>query len=176
MKLPEEAPERPKQRKEGKPIPVKRMVSVEQKGFIKLTSIIGQLAFIHDDLGQRIANMPRGRFRYTGALKNLILLNNDLTRSMPEHQRDAMSRQLQSVKIVIGVDASLPRNYDSAFGRWLSFEQLDVVTTAIRECCRMCTISDPQEQKQCMFCRLLEALPTDKPDEDATGCGYFSMW
>ncbi len=78
--------------------------------------------------------------------------------------------------MTVGITAQQPRNRDSNFGRWLSFNDLDVVADAIRECCRVCVIEDPQQQKQCPYCKLLEKLPTDKPDEHATGCGYFAIW
>lgn len=155
---------------------VKRMVSAEQKEFINLLGIVAQLAFVEDGLGRRISSIPRGKWRYKGAMSNLARLVNDLTHSIPKDQQAHFRRQLPAIRMVVGVKAQLPRDYDSTYGRWLSFTELDVVATAIRECCRTCTISDPQEQKQCKFCKLLDALPTDKPDENSRGCGYFTIW
>lgn len=155
---------------------VKRMVAIEQKGYINLLGILSQAVYLEDELGQRIGQLPKGKFRLKGALSNLVRLSNDLTLSMPPEQREHFRKQLPAIKMIVGTSAQLPRNYDSAYGRWLSFEDLDVVASAIRECCRVCAISDPQEQKQCMYCKLLDVLPTDKPDESATGCGYFTIW
>lgn len=157
-------------------MPEKRMVSSEQKQLINLFGCISQLAFLDDGIGQRMKSIPRAMFRYKGAMSNLVRLSNDLTLSMPAEQRMHIRRQLPSIRMIVGTTAQLPRNYDSTYGRWLSFEQLDVVASAIRECCLACTIDDPQQQKQCPYCKLLDVLPTDKPDESATGCGYFSIW
>lgn len=165
-----------KTQKPEKTIPVRRMVSAEQKEMLNLLGIISQMAFLEDGIGQRISEMPKGKFRLKGALSNLVHLANDLTRSMPKEQRDHIKMQLPAIKMIIGPKSQLPRNYDSTYGRWLSFEQLDVVASAIRECCRTCSINDPQEQKQCAYCKLMDVLPVDKPDENARGCGYFTIW
>ena len=155
---------------------VKRMVSAEQKEFINLLGVLSQLVFVQDGLERRMRTIPRAWWRYKGALANLARLANDLTRSMPKKQQDHFKRQLPAIKMIVGVRSQLPRNYDSAHGRWLSFEDLNVVATAIRNCCLTCSINDPQEQKQCPYCKLLEVLPTDKPDESSNGCGYFTIW
>ncbi len=155
---------------------LKRMNSQEQKGMINLLGILSQMAFLEDDIGRRIARIPRGKFRLKGALSNLVRLANDLTVSMPPEQREHMRRQLPAIKMIVGTTAQLPRNYGSTYGRWLSFEELDTVAEAIRECCRVCEIDDPQQQKQCPYCKLLNNLPADKPDEAARGCGYFAIW
>lgn len=154
----------------------KRMVSAEQKEFINLLGALSQLVFVEDGLGKRIADIPRAKWRYKGALSQLARLSNDLTRSMPREQRDHFTRQLPHIRMIVGIKAQIPRDPDAEHGRFLSFKELDVVATAIRECCRTCAIEDPQQQKQCHFCKLLEVLPTDKPDESSNGCGYFSIW
>ena len=155
---------------------VKRMVSVEQKEFINMIGAMSQLAFAEDSLGKRMKTIPRAWWRYRGVLCNLGRLVNDLTRSMPKEQQDHIRKQMPAIKMIVGVDYQLPRYYDSTYGRWLSFEDLNVVATAIRNCCLTCSINDPQEQKQCPYCKLLEVLPTDKPDESSNGCGYFTIW
>lgn len=154
----------------------RRMDAGEQKEFINLMGIISQMAHLEDGIGRRIAAIPRGRFRLRGAMSSLVRLANDLTRSMPGEQREHMRRQLPAIRMIVGTTAQLPRSCDSTYGRWLSFKELDAVASAIRECCRTCAISDPARQRQCMYCRLLDSLPTDKPDEFATGCGYFTIW
>lgn len=159
-----------------KPIEQKRMAYAEQKEFINLLGIISQMAFLDDGLGQRIEKIPRAKWRLKGALNQLVRLSNDLTLSMPPEQREHFQKQLPAIKMIVGTTAQLPRNYDSTYGRWLSFEQFDVVAMAIRECCRTCMIDDPQQQKQCPYCKLLDVLPTDKPDEHSRGCGYFAIW
>ena len=153
----------------------KRMVSAEQHEFINMLGSLSQLA-LTDSIEKRIREMPNGMFRYKGAMTNLTKLINDLTLSMPEDQMLHIKKQLPAIKMTVGVKSQLPRNHDAEYGRWLSFNDLNVVATAIRECCRMCAIEDPQEQKKCMYCKLLDVLPTDKPDENSNGCGYFSIW
>ena len=154
----------------------KRMNSGEQKGYIDLLGIISKMAFLEDSLGKRIRSVDRGNFRYKGAMTNLVRLANDILRTAPMEQREHIRRQLPAIKIIIGTTAQLPRNYDAEYGRWLSFNDLDIVAAAIRECCRTCTLEDPQQQKQCPYKKLLDTLPTDKPDESASGCGYFTIW
>ena len=154
----------------------KRMVSNEQKKFVDLLGAVSLLAFVEDDLKDRMKRIPRAWWRYRSALSQLARLSNDLTGSMPDEQVQHFRRQLPAIKMTVGVKAQLPRDYDAEYGRWLSFNDLNVVTTAIRECCRTCSIDDPQQQKQCPFCKLMEVIPTDKPDERSNGCGYFAIW
>ena len=139
----------------------KRMVSAEQKAYIDLLGAISRLAYIEDGMGRRLKSIPRAMFRLKGATSNLMSLSADI---------------LGGLRVITGISAQMPRDADGTFGRWLSFKDLDVVATAIRECCRTCTTEDPQEQKKCMFCKLLDILPTEKPDEGARGCGYFTIW
>lgn len=153
----------------------KRMVSNEQHEFINILGCVSQLA-LTDSIEKRIKSIPRGWFRYKGALTNLATLINDLTMSMPEKQMLHIKKQLPAIKMTVGVKAQMPRDHDAEYGRWLSFNDLNVVATAIRECCRTCAIEDPQEQKKCVYCKLLDVLPTDKPDENSNGCGYFYIW
>ena len=88
-----------------------------------------------------------------------------------------MGRQLSGLYMSVGVKNVISgQNRDNEVGRLLTFNELDVVADAIRECCRTCSIDDPQQQKQCRYCKLLDTLPTDKPDEAARGCGYFAIW
>lgn len=154
----------------------KRMTANEQKGYIDLLGIISKMAFLEDNLGKRIRAVDKGNFRYKGAMSNLVRLSNDILRTAPLEQREHIRRQLPSIMMIVGTTAQLPRNYDAEYGRWLSFNDLDIVCTAIRECCRTCTLEDPQQQKQCPYKKLLDVLPTDKPDESARGCGYFTIW
>lgn len=154
----------------------KRMTSNEQKGYIDLLGIISKMAFLEDNLGKRIRAVDRGNFRYKGAMTNLVRLANDILHTAPMEQREHIRRQLPSIMMIVGTTAQLPRNYDAEYGRWLSFNDLDIVAEAIRECCRTCTLEDPQQQKQCQYKKLLDVLPTDKPDESARGCGYFTIW
>lgn len=138
--------------KKQKGAPVARFNAQEQKGMINLLGIISQAAFLEDEIGRRIDCVPRGKFRYKGALSSLIRLANDLTRTMPEEQQRHLRRQLPAIRMIVGATAQLPRNCDSTYGRWLSFNELDVVAMAIRGCYCVCTVEDPQQQKQCMYC------------------------
>ena len=139
----------------------KRMIANEQKGYIDLLGIISKMAFLEDDLGKRIRAVDKGNFRYKGAMSNLVRMANDILRTAPMEQREHIRRQLPAIKIIIGTTDQLPRNYDAEYGRWLSFNDLDIVAAAIRECCRTCTLEDPQQQKQCPYKKLLDTLPTD---------------
>ena len=154
----------------------KRMVSREQQAFLNLQAAANMAKAQEDSLARRMEWVP-GAKKYLrsgiGMINKAIGLLNE---SVPPEQLDHFERQKESLKMIVGIPAKLPRDSDAEFGRWLSFRELDVVATAIKECCRACTIDDPQEQKQCIFCKLLEVLPTDKPDENATGCGYFTIW
>ena len=160
----------------GKPQTTKRMVSAEQKAYLDMLASISQLAFAEEGLARRIESIPRGKSLLHGGRGMLVKLGNELANTLPPEQREHFRRQLPALRMIVGVKAQMPRAADGEHGRWLSFKQLDVVATAIRECCRTCTIDDPQQQKQCMYAKLLDVLPTDKPDENATGCGYFSIW
>ena len=153
----------------------KRMVAAEQRDYISLCGVIAQLKHL-EGLERRLGTIPRSSFRLKGALANLESLKRDLLASTIPEQRDHFERQLPYLKIYTGIDAKIPTDPDSAFGRNLSLNELNVVATAIRECCRACTIDDPQQQKKCIFCKLLNVLPCTKPDESATGCGYFTIW
>lgn len=155
----------------------KRMVSTEQKALLELHAIIAQSAFVERALEKRIAGIKGAKGWLHSAQSLLTKLANELSGSAPEEQRKHLGRQLVGLYMHVGVrDKYAEKKRDATGGRLLSFNELDVVATAIRECCRTCTIDDPQQQKQCPYCKLLESLPTDKPDENARGCGFFAMW
>ena len=102
---------------------------------------------------------------------------NEMTRTLPDEQREHLRRQLIGLYMHVGVrDPIANQKRTGTGGRLMTFTELDVVTDAIRECCRVCTIDDPQQQRKCKYCKLLESLPTNKADEHAKGCGYFSVW
>lgn len=154
----------------------KRMAAKEQQAFLNMQAAIQMIKNQEPELERRISGISGAkRFLHsgTGMLDKLIKQLND---TLPPEQIDHFERQKETLKMIVGVKAQMPRDSDAEHGRWLSFHQLDVVATAIRECCLSCSITDPQQQKQCMFCKLLDVLPTDKPDENATGCGYFTIW
>ncbi|MBP3404738.1 MAG: hypothetical protein J6N18_01435 [Kiritimatiellae bacterium] len=154
----------------------KRLVSAEQMAFLNLQAAVRVIGKQEDALGNRLAMVPGGK-RYlhtgTGMLNRLI---KEIEGTMPPEQLEHLNRQKAYTRFIISTKAVIPRCPDKEFGRWLSFKELDVVASAIRECCRTCTLDNPQDQKQCPYCKLLEVLPTDKSDENAPGCGYFSIW
>ena len=154
----------------------KRMVYQEQRAFINLQGAVNLAKAQEEDLSHRINSIP-GAKRYLhsgiGMLNKVIELLND---TVPQEQQDHFRMQKATLKMIVGIKAQMPRDKNAEFGRWLSFNLLDIVADAIKECCCTCTIGDPQQQKQCKYARLLEVLPTDKPDENAPGCGYFAIW
>lgn len=155
----------------------KRMVSAEQKALLELHAIVSQSAFVEQGLERRIAGIKGAKGWLHSAQSLMVKLANELAMTIPIEQRQHLSRQLAGLYMHVGVrDKYAEKKRDATGGRLMSFNELDVVADAIRECCRTCTIDDPQQQKQCKFCKLLESLPTDKPDENARGCGFFSMW
>ena len=154
-----------------------RMVSKEQRATLELFAILKQIKLIEEGAGKRIQSIEGGTRLLHCGQGMLRKLANELASSAPKEQRDHLWRQLSGIYMHIGIqDKIAQQKRDSENGRLLSFNELDVVAEAIRECCMHCTIEDPQEQKKCKFCKLLEVLPTDKPDENARGCGYFSIW
>ena len=155
---------------------MKRLVSSEQMAFINLQAAVQVIKKQKEKLSGRLKMIPGGkRFLHTGTgmLDRLI---REINATMPKEQFDHMERQKGYTKFIVGTKAALPRDPDREFGRWLSFKELDVVATAVRQCCMVCGIDDPQQQRQCPFCKLMEVLPTDKSDENASGCGYFAIW
>lgn len=158
-------------------IPVKRMVSAEQRATLELHAIIAQMKYIEDGVGPRIKRIKGGMGLLHSARGLLVRLANQLVLSSPAEQQDHLGRQLIGIYMHIGIkDPIGQQKRDGEVGRLMSFKELDVVVSAIRECCRVCTIEDPQEQKKCKYCKLLDVLPADKPDENARGCGYFTIW
>lgn len=154
----------------------KRLVSTEQMAFINLQAAVNMAKVQEEKLARRLDMIPGAKRYLRSGIGMLNKLVQEINATLPIEQLDHLDRQKGYTKFIVGVKAQLPRDPDSEFGRHLSFKELDVVATAIRECCRICTTDDPQQQKQCPFCKLLEVLPTDKPDENARGCGYFEMW
>lgn len=154
----------------------KRLVSSEQMAFINLQAAVNMAKVQEEKLARRIDMIPGAKRYLRSGIGMLNKLVHETNATLPIEQLDHLDRQKGYTKFTIGVKAQLPRDPDREFGRHLSFKELDIVATAIRECCRICTTDDPQQQKQCPFCKLLEVLPTDKPDENARGCGYFEMW
>lgn len=155
----------------------KRLVANEQKAALELHAIIGQINLSELNIAKRLDAIPRARQRLRTARTLLAQIAKEVVLTAPPEQRSHLLRQLPGLYMHIGVkDKIAQQKRDGEVGRLLSWRELDVVTSAIRECCRTCNITDPQQQKQCMYCKLLESLPTDKPDESATGCGYFTIW
>ena len=158
-------------------LPEKRMVSAEQRATLELHAIIAQMKFIEDGVGQRIKRIKGGMGLLHSSRGLLTRLANELVLSAPLEQQKHLGRQLVGLYMNIGVrDKIAQQKRDGEIGRLMTFNELDVVADAIRECCRMCTIDDPQEQKKCKYCRLMNVLPTNKPDENARGCGWFTAW
>lgn len=156
---------------------LKRMVSDEQSGLLELHAVISQMGISEKKLERRIASTPNASKRIHTCIRMLTNLVNSLALTAPVEQRAHLGRQLIGLYMHIGVkDKISMQRRDSEIGRLLTYTELDVVADAIRECCRTCTIEDPQQQKTCKYCKLLDALPIDKPDEASNGCGYFSMW
>lgn len=155
----------------------KRMVANEQKGYLELHAVIAQSGLAEELIQRRIASIPGAKGWLHSAQALMTKVANELTRTLPDEQRDHLSRQLVGLYMHVGVqDKIANQKRTGTGGRLMTFKELDVVADALRECCRMCSIEDPQQQKQCKYCKLLESLPTNKPDEDARGCGYFTMW
>ena len=154
----------------------KRLVSAEQSAYQNLKAAAKMAALQEAALTRRMAGIPNARKYLRGGIGMLNKLIQEIDATMPEEQHEHLARQADTLRMIAGVKAQMPRDSDAEFGRWLSFKELNVVATAIRECCYACTTDDPQQQKQCIFCKLLEVLPTDKPDENAPGCGYFAIW
>lgn len=155
----------------------KRMVANEQKAFLELHAVIGQSGFVEEGLQRRINSIKGARGWMHSAQALLAKVANELTMTLPDEQREHLRRQLVGLYMHVGVqDKIANQKRASEGGRFMTFKELDVVADALRECCRMCSIDDPQQQKQCQYCKLLESLPTNKPDEDARGCGFFTMW
>lgn len=158
-------------------LPVKRMVAAEQRATLELHAIIAQMKFIEDGVGPRIKRLRGGMGLLHSSRGLLTKLANELVLSTPKEQQEHMGRQLAGLYMHIGVKDNIAQQKRNAEnGRHMTFNELDVVADAIRECCMHCTINDPQEQKKCKYCKLLEVLPTNKTDEDARGCGYFAIW
>lgn len=158
-------------------IPEKRMASAEQRATLELHAIIAQMKYIEDGVGPRIKRIKGGMGLLHSARGLLTRLANELALSAPKEQRDHLGRQLYGLYMNIGVrDKIGQQKRDGEIGRLLTFNEMDVVASAIKECCTYCTIEDPQEQKKCKYCKLLEVLPTNKSDEHAKGCGYFTVW
>jgi hypothetical protein len=153
----------------------KRMVAAEQRDYIALCGVITQLEHL-EGLERRMGMLPRSTFRLKGAISNLKSLKKSLLESTTQEQRDHFERQLPFIKIYVGIDAKIPTDPDSAFGRCLSLNELNVVATAIRECCKNCTVDDPQQQKKCIYRKLMNVLPCNFQDENSSGCGYYGMW
>lgn len=154
----------------------RRMAAKEQTAFLNMQAAIRMIKTQEPNLEHRISGIPGAkRFLHSsiGMLDKLISQLND---TLPQEQIDHFERQKETLKMIVGIKAQMPRDPDAEFGQWLSYKDLDVVTTAIRECCLTCNISNPQDQKKCMYAKLMEKLPTDKSDEAAVGCGYFTIW
>lgn len=153
----------------------KRMAAVESTAYLNLQAAINMARAQQGDLMRRL-DVTGSKKYFRSGLGLLEKAVEEIAATVPDAQLEHFERQKLSLKMIVGIKAQMPRDSDAEHGRWLSFKELDIVATAIRQCCLTCTTDDPQQQKQCPFCRLLEVLPTNKPDEDARGCGYFTMW
>lgn len=154
----------------------KRMVAAEQAAYLNLLAAVNLAGKQEPGLAKRISATPGAKRCLHSGLGMLRRFFIDMDRTIPPEQLEHFEKQKQGLRMIVGIKAQMPRDADAEHGRFLSYKQLDVVATAIRECCRMCSVSDPQQQKQCPYAKLLDVLPTTKPDESAPGCGYFTIW
>ena len=154
----------------------KRMVRDEQTKLYQLLGMIDLCKSVSEGLDRRLKMVPRGTARMSQAKSLIAKLAFDVINTAPVEQRKYMRDQLPYIEIMTGVKAQMPRDPESAFGQFLNFKQLAVVTKAIQEQCSLCTIEDPAQQAKCPYSKLLDILPMDKIDENALGCGWFHKW
>ena len=154
----------------------KRMVRDEQTKMYQLLGMIEVCQSVAGGLDRRLKMVPRGTARMKQAKSLIAKLAFDVMNTAPVEQRKYMRDQVPYIEIMTGVKAQMPRDPESAFGQFLNFKQLAVVTKAIQEQCSLCTIEDPAQQAKCPYSKLLDILPMDKMDENALGCGWFHKW
>jgi hypothetical protein len=154
----------------------KRMVAAEQAAYLNLLAAIHTAKKQEEALARRMSKLPNAKRCMHSGIGMLNRLMVDIDATIPAEQKAHFERQKQGLRMIVGIKAQMPRDPDAEHGRFLSFKQLDVVANAIRECCRVCDLTDAVQQAKCPYAKLLDELPTTKPDEDAPGCGYFTIW
>lgn len=150
----------------------KRMNASEQSAHLEIIACVAALRRVSRNL-TRLNDIKRGKFWLNGAITSLQNLSNALDATIPDGQHESLRRQIHNLRFHVGV-TSIANQYNADYGRWLSFNQLDIVGDALKNVCMMCT-KNTQEQRQCPYAKLMDSLPIDKPDDHSNGCGYFGL-
>ena len=154
----------------------KRMVKDEQLAMFQLLSMTDLTRLIMQRLERRLQSLPRGMAQIKTIRSLVSRLSLELLDTIPIEQREHMVNQIKGLVTVTAIRGKLPMNEDSTYGLFLNNEQLAIAGQALREQCMLCTAEDPGEQAKCPYAKLLNVMPMDKLDENATGCGWFNNW
>lgn len=151
---------------------MKRMNALEQASHLEIIACIAALNRAARNL-TRVGEIKRGNFWLKGAITSLNNLSNALDATIPDDQHESLCRQISNLQFSIGV-TSASSQYNKNYGRWLSFNQLDLVGEALQNTCFTCN-KDVQEQRKCPYAKLMDSLPIDQPNPNSSGCKYFGL-
>lgn len=151
----------------------KRMSADERTAHLHIIACMVALGKAEKMLERRLPMVNRGRFWIRGAIKSLRSLSDALDATIPDNQHESIRLQIQTLQLVVG-SKNTPNRNDSEYGFWLSYNDLDLVGNALKNCCLMCN-KNAQEQRSCPYAKLMDKLPLDKVNERSVGCGYFGL-
>lgn len=151
----------------------KRMSADERTAHLHIIACMVALGKAEKMLERRLPMVKRGKFWIRGAIKSLRSLSDALDGTVPDNQHESIRRQIQTLQLVVG-SKNVPNRNDREYGFWMSYNDLDTVGNALKNCCMFCD-KDTQQQRQCPYAKLMDTLPVDKINENSNGCGYFGL-
>lgn len=126
-------------------------------------------------LAERVRLVPYGARDLGRLISGMDRLLEQLLGTVPDNQRQTISRNVNSASYTIGVrrPGGAPRNMDD-YGVWISLRTLNEILEGLHDHCLMCSM-DPAQQRACTLRKALEELPSDIPDKANGGCRYHGI-
>lgn len=152
----------------------RRIQGSEQEGIYDLYALVHELENIQKRLPRRLAEIPGGTRLVKEMNTKAEHLLTKVLETMPLWQLEQFRRNLDSLRITIGVARVDNTKNQEKYGRWMSLRALTGLMDAAHDYCTLCE-KDFDQQCKCDMRRAMDELPVDTP-EDVKGCPYYAAW
>lgn len=102
----------------------------------------------------------------------LLSILEDIFSTIPTEQLLSIQKNLPGLRYSCGIKNAAGTRQNE-YGRWLSYDAIDAITTATQDYCMMCNKSIG-EQYKCPLAKALDELPITE-NKNASGCRYSQL-
>lgn len=150
----------------------KRMSRSEQNTYLKMIAVTELLIDIQEtaENWKRFGAIPRGMQMLKTCLTLMHKIVNGLIKESQALQMIELRNQLPYLRVWLHSE-DLKEDLKGNDGRFLTHNELNILATAVRNECMMCT-KDEEGQKQCIYRSVMDKLPVDTPDDTRSGCPW----